>query len=148
MIGQFEELLQALSKVFAIDLHIDRHNACSIQIQPHLIIQLQLDTSQENLWIFSKLIDTPPGKFRENILKEALKANALPDPRAGTLAYLAATNQLALFQTYPLSILNGERLGGLIGSFLELADSWRKAILSGQSSPPSQETKPSPFGLP
>lgn len=137
MINQFEELLHALGKVFHLSLHIDRSNACSIQIHENLIIQLQLDVSQENLWIFSKLFEVPPGKFRENILTEALKANALPDPRTGVFGYLAATNQLALFQKYPLSILTGERLSGFIGAFLEMADSWRTAIANGQSAPAS-----------
>jgi len=148
MINQFEELLQDLGKVFHLDLHVDRKSACSIQIHPHFIIQLQLDASQENLYIFSKLIDTPPGKFRENILKEALKANALPDPRVGVLGYIAATNQLAIFQKYPLSLLNGNRLSGFLGAFMEMADSWREAIASGQSAPLiSQNIASNPFGM-
>src|SRR5690242_9542948 len=97
--------------------------------------------TQESLWIFTKLIEIPPGKFRENILKEALKANALPDPRAAIFAYMAATNHLILFQKYPLEILTGERLAGLIGSFLETADRWKEAIASGQSSPNSLGSK-------
>ena len=137
MISQFEELLHDLSKVFDLNLQIDRQNACSIQIHPRLIIQLQLDVSQENLWIFAKLIELPPGKFRENVLKEALKANALPDPRIGVLSYLANANQLALFQKYPLKILSGERLSGCLGAFVEMADSWIEAISRGQSAPPS-----------
>lgn len=149
MIGPFEELLHALGKVFHLDLEVDKHHACSILVHPRLTVQMQLDVSQEHLWMFSKLIDTPPGKFRENILKEALKANSLPDPRIGILAYLKATNQLILFQKYPLTILNGERLSGLFASFTEMADSWREAIESGQSSPLEvrQELARNPFGM-
>lgn len=135
MITQFEELLHQLGAVFELKLHVDRQNACSIQIHPRLIIQLQLDPSQEHLWIFTKVAETPPGKFRENILKEALKANALPDPRPGIFGYIHSLNLLAQFQKYPLSILNGERLGGIIGAFLELAETWQEAITSGQSAP-------------
>ncbi|MGB7977773.1 MAG: CesT family type III secretion system chaperone [Chlamydiales bacterium] len=137
MIGPFEELLQSLSATFGLDLQIDKNNACSLLIHARLIVQMQLDVSQDNLWIFSKLAETPPGKFRENILKEALKANALPDPRIGILAYLAATNELVLYQKFPLAILNGERLSGFLGAFMEMAESWREAILSGQSAPPN-----------
>lgn len=135
MIGRFEELLHQLSAVFDLKLHVDREHACSIQVHPHLILQLQLDASQENLWIFAEIAETPPGKFRENILKEALKANALPDPMPGVFGYILSTNQLAQFQKYPLSILNGERLGQLIGAFLEMAEVWQKAIVGGQSAP-------------
>lgn len=138
MIGQFEELLQSLGKVFHLDLKIDRFHACSIQVHERLTVQLQLDTAQENLWIFSKVIEIPPGKFRENVLFEALKSNGLPDPRPAVLCYVAKDHALALCQKYPLSILNGERLGGLVGSFLEMADSWYLAISSGKPAPASK----------
>lgn len=149
MINQFEELLHDLGKVFHLELHIDRHNACSIQVHPRFIIQLQLDITQENLWIFSKIAETPSGSFRMSILKEALKANALPDPRVGVFGYLAGTNELALFQKFPLKILNGERLSGFLGAFMEMAESWREAIGSGQSAPLElrQELLKNPFEL-
>lgn len=145
MIGRFEELLHQLGSILELQLHVDKQHACSIQIHPRLILQLQLDTSQDNLWIFTKLAETPPGKFRENILKESLKANALPDPRPGILGFILSTNHLAQFQKYPLHILNGERLSGIIGAFVEMAETWQEAILSGQSAP--MESKHSPFGL-
>lgn len=149
MISQFEELLRELGNVFHLELHVDRQHACSIQIKPELIIQLQLDSSQENLWIFAKIAETPPGRFRENILKEAMKANALPDPRPGLFGFILAANQLAQFQKYPLNILNGERLSGLMGAFLEQAESWQSAIQNGQSAPATArgEMIKNPFGL-
>lgn len=140
MINQFEELLQSLSQIFRLPLHIDRLNACSIQLHETLTIQLQLDVSQENLWIFCKLIEIPAGKFREIVLREALKANSLPDPRTGVFGYLASSNHLALFQKYPLTILNGERLAGFIGAFLELAALWQNAIQNGDPPPMPRRT--------
>lgn len=140
MTNQFEELLHELGKIFHLELHIDRSHACSIQMGDGLTVQLQPDMSQENLWIFSKLVEIPPGKFRENIFRETLKANALSDPRIAIFGYLANTNHLALFQKYPFAILNGERLAGLIGSFVEMAETWIKALASGQAAPPN------PFG--
>lgn len=150
MIGQFEELLAALGKVFHLVLHIDQSNACSIQIHEGLVIQLQPDLAQENLWLFSKLVEIPPGKFRENVLKEALKANSLPDPRPGVFSYLSQSNHLVLCQKYPFSILDGERLAGLIGGFVEMGEIWQKAIVSGQAAPqttPPRHGLPNPFGL-
>jgi Tir chaperone protein (CesT) family len=135
MISQFAELLKELGKVFHLELHPDQVGACSILIPPQLVIQLQLDSGQEKLFLFAKIAEIPPGKFRENILTEGLKANALPDPLAGILCYLAATNHLALYQSYPLHILNGERLASFFSNFSQMAGSWRNALLSGQSSP-------------
>ncbi len=149
MIDRFEELLNELGKVFHLGLSIDKHHACSIQIDENVTVQLQLDMAQENLFLFSKIIEIPPGKFRENVLREALKANAMPDPRAGIFAYLANGNQLVLFQCYPLEMLNGERLSGFLGAFIEIGETWNKAIANGQAGPPGASTpsSPSPFGL-
>src|SRR5580658_4179396 len=108
MIDRFQEILNDLGRVFSLELQIDKHHACSIQVSEHLTVQLQLDSSQESLFLFAKVIEIPPGKFRENVLREALKANALPDPRTGIFGYLAQTNRLALFQRYPLEMLNGD----------------------------------------
>jgi len=147
MIDQFEELLSALGHVFHLPLHIDKHHACSIQIHHQLTIQLKPDPSLENLILFSKIIEIPPGKFRENVLKEALKANSSPDPRVGIFGYIASANQLALFQRYPFRILNGERLAGIVGAFLEFSETWRKAIEGGFPAPPPSVSLPPPMGL-
>lgn len=136
MSSPFETLLKDLGQVFHLGLHTDRLHACTIQIDPHLKIQLQLDASQENLWIFSKLIELPAGKFRENILKNTLKENGQPDPRTAIFGYIAATNELAMFQKYPLNILNGESLSGIIGAFAEMGAHWIDAIANGETSPP------------
>lgn len=131
----FEELLSELSKVFDLKLHVDHHNACSIRIPDRLTVQLQLDPTQENLFLFSKLIEIPPGKFREDVLREALKANGQADPIVGIFGYLHATNQLILYQKYPLPVLTGSRLANFFGAFLEFGDIWRDAIANGKSTP-------------
>ena len=143
MTDRFSELLTQVGKVLHLTLHTDKYNACSIEIPP-IVIQLQLDSTQEKLFLFSKIFELPPGKFREIVLREALKANGLPDPRPGVFGYIAASNHLALYQRYPLEILNGDRLAGLFGAFFELGESWHKAIKGGQSAPPS--TSRAPFG--
>lgn len=145
MIDAFEELLSRLGKILNLSLHLDKHHACSIRIHEKLTVQLQLDVSQEHLVLFSKVIEIPPGKFREEVLKEALKANGQKDPRIGTFSYLAKTNHLVLFQRYPLFLLNPERLANLFGAFYEYVDLWQEAIEKGQASPLPSPSKP--FGL-
>jgi len=147
MIDRFQEILNELGRVFNLELQVDKHHACSIQVSEHLTVQLQIDASQESLFLFAKIIEIPPGKFRENVLREALKANALPDPRTGIFGYIAQTNQLALFQRYPLEMLNGDRLAGLLGAFLEFGDNWHKAISNGEPAPQNIAAAPRPFGM-
>ena len=150
MRGQFEELLAELGRVVHLDLHVDNSGACSILIPPQLVIQLQLDSGQEKLFLFCKIAEIPPGKFRENILKDGLKANAQPDPVPGIVAYLSPTNHLVLYQHYPITILNGETLATLFVNFVQLAESWQTALSQGLSGPMASSPPPSvekPFGL-
>lgn len=135
MIERFDEILKELGRTLRLPLHSDKHHACTIRLHGTHLIQLELDSSQENLLLFTKIIELPPGKFRENVLREGLKANSLRDPRPGVLGYFNTTNHLVLYQRYPLLILTGERLAAFVASFTEFADLWRKAIEGGNPAP-------------
>jgi hypothetical protein len=147
MTDRFEELLHELGIVFQMPLHPDKLNACSISIPPNPTVMLQMDESLEYLYIFSKVIEIPPGKFRENILAEALKTNGLSDPRPGTFGYIGSTNTLTIHQRFPASLLNGERLASLIGSLLESASAWKTAIEQGRPGPLQNGESSLPPGL-
>jgi hypothetical protein len=147
MISEFERLISDLGALFNLKLHVDRAGACSILFPQELVVQLQLDSAEEKIFLFCKISELPPGKFRENVLSEALKANAQHDPVPGILAYLNASNQLALFQSYPLTIINGERLATFVCNFLQMAESWKKALLDGRSAPATTGSTEKPFGL-
>lgn len=135
MTDLFEQLLHELGPFFNLQLRSDRHSACTIRLHEALKVQIQLDFSQENLLILSEIIELPPGKFREKVLAEALKANGQPDPRIGVLCFVERDSALALYQSYPIELLKGDTLAGLMGPFLEMAESWRKAIENGQPAP-------------
>ena len=150
MTDRFEDLIQQLGHFLEMDLHVDHNRACLLQIHDTIRIQLQLDAAQEKLLMASFAIEVPPGKFRENVLREALKTNSLPDPRPAILSYLPQNNSLVLHQMFPLDILNGERLAGYFGAFLEQVESYVKAITNGQAAPilvaPTDSGR-KPFGL-
>lgn len=131
MITLFENLLAELGKILGTQLHVDHSNSCSIRLHDTLTLQLQPDLSQENLWIFCKLIEVPPGSFRTMVLTKALQANGLQDPRIGSFGWIDNSSELAFFQKYPLRLLNGEKLSGFIGAFVEMSERWHKAIESG-----------------
>ncbi len=131
---RFSELLSELSKIFLLPLKEDHSHACSIQVPP-LTIQIELDPSQEQLFLFSKIIEIPPGGFRENVLAEALKTNGLPEPRSGILSYQVQNNTLCLHQNHPASLLDGRKLSELFAAFFEMGESWHRAIQSGRVNP-------------
>jgi hypothetical protein len=130
---RFEELLKELSIELGATFHPDKRGACKIRINETLDVQIECDPSQEKLLVATFIYEIPPGKFRENILKDALKSNA-PFPINGTLSYSERNNQLALFSFLNLPNLNGKTLAEFILEMIEKANQWRQGIQSGNTS--------------
>lgn len=133
MIDPFGELLDELGNELGIPLHLDKKSACTLNINDQFHVQLECDPHQENILVAAFICDLPPGKFRENILRDALKSNE-PFPRNGTLAYSDRNNKLALFAHLRLASLNGRRLSEFLNTFLEKANGWRTGVETGQTS--------------
>lgn len=150
MTDPFEEMIQRLGEALGLTLHVDRNRACQLKIHKKLSIQIQTDTSGERILIASILTELPPGRFCENVLAEALKANNLPDPRTAVLGFLKIKNALAMHQFYNMGSMDGKQLAVLVANFIDYAELWQNAIENGQTSPaPIHGTiKPvNPFGL-
>lgn len=135
MIDRFQELIAELGRALDLPLFVDTHQACTLEIADNIRIQMQLDPNQAHLFMACFAIEIPPGRFRENVLKEALKANFSPDPKPAVLGYTLQNNHLTLHQSIPIDILNGERLAGFFQSFLKEAQNWIRAIEQGKSAP-------------
>lgn len=133
MIDRFEELLRELSVQLDTTLHLDKIGACSLKIDEQFHVQIECDPHQERVLIATFICELPPGKFRENILKDALKANH-PFPQNGTLAYSDRNNQLALFSYLPFTNLTGRKLSEFLNAFVEKTGQWRSAVDAGQTS--------------
>jgi hypothetical protein len=133
MIDRFEELLNELGTELGITLHPDRKGACKLKINEALHVQIECDAHQENLLIATFICDIPPGKFRENILKDALKSNG-PFPLNGTLAYSDRNNKLVLFSYFRLANLTGKQLAEFLNSFVDKANNWRIGVETGHTS--------------
>lgn len=131
----FESLIHQLGIALHTPLHVDHKHACTLQIHQKIRVQLQMDSAQEHVIALAFISELPPGKFRENVLAEALKANNLPDPRVGILGYLLTKNTLTLHQSYPIRSLDGHSLALFVAGLTDYAALWRDAIEHGQSSP-------------
>jgi hypothetical protein len=150
MTDPFEEIIQQLGESLGIALHVDKNRACVLKAHETLSIQIQTDSTQEKILLGCFVMELPPGRFRENVLAEALKANHLPDPRTAIFGYLAAGNRLTMHQRYPLSLLDGKKLAVLPANFMDYAEMWQEALKNGQPSPApiAATVKPTnPFGL-
>ncbi len=144
---RFQELLWDLGELIELPLHVDKNHACNLLLDDRLEIQLQMDSHEENLIIWAFLHEIPPGKFRENVLKDALKVNGEFHP-FGSLAYYEKKNMLILHKFIPAEKLSGEKLMEKLEKFIEEAEEWCSTIKRGGTSPSkyhNANAKPPPF---
>ena len=144
----FGTILQELGKSALIpitDLHPDRNNSCLVRIKGGIELQMELDRSGQNLVIGCDLGAIPPGRYKENLFREALKANGLPHPRYGIFAYSKQTDHLIVFDTLNTKDLTGDKVAEYLVKFMEKVVTWRSAI-SGNDIPLIAAIKSSKLG--
>ena len=137
---RFGALIEELSTALKIKLAPDSHSACRIRFKDKLEVYMEADVSGEMLQMVIDIGKPGDGKFRENLLKEALRANGLPFPRSGTFCYGQKADSLLLYDVLPMEDLNGTRLADVIGQLSDKARVWRDSIAHGEI-PPFQSGK-------
>ena len=131
--GRFDTLLQEMGAALEVeDLSLDENRTCLVHFANGLEIFFEPGEDEEELLILAKLGELQPGIYKEEVLREAMKANGYPFPRYGTFAFSTQNNNLILFKLLPIKDLNGERVASYLGSFMTRAQSWKEAIDSGQ----------------
>lgn len=147
----FLEILYGLSHDTGLKLYPDNHQACKLIVGDNIHVQLEMDPATDNMIIGSIIAETPPGQFRENILKHALVANSQEFPNYGCLCYISRINSLALYDSLPSRNIKPDFLIDFITVFAEKVLLWRKALDAGRPGPNSIDnpTSDSPpmFGL-
>lgn len=138
----FQDVLDGLSDELDIDVEPDLHGLCTLMINEKVKVQLEVDVTGESILMATLVTELPPGKFRERILKDALKANYLAEENHGVLSYTGPDNALVLALTIPMHGLTGKELYEHLSIFVERAQGWQKAIDEGHPSPPDTEEVP------
>ncbi|MBA3238551.1 MAG: CesT family type III secretion system chaperone [Parachlamydiaceae bacterium] len=125
-------LLDELGKSSVLSLgalHLNSQNTCLIRLASGLNLQFEMDKYEKNLIIGSVLGEVQRGKYRNDLFREALKANGLPPPRYGTLAFSSQTESLVLHDFLDMRDLRAEQLAEYLVPFLEKAKIWQEAIM-------------------
>ena len=127
-----ESLLEELGKVIEIStLRPDQNRSCLITFPDGLQVQIELDPQGTSIIIGCDLGSAPPGRYRENVFREALKTNNLPPPHNGILAFSQKSDHLILFENLPTKDLTGEKIADALEPFNEKARKWKDALLRG-----------------
>lgn len=129
----FASLLEELGRTIELpDLHPDRNHSCLITFPNELKIQLEMDSMAQHVILGCDLGAVPSGRYRENVLREALKANGLPAPHHGFLAFSNKTDHLILFDYLSTKELTGEKIADALTPFSEKAHHWKDSLTKGE----------------
>lgn len=130
----FSSLIEEFSKLLKIKLVPSAQHCCAIKTKSGVIIQLEIDRTGQDMLMLCKLPEIPPsGRYRESLFHEALRADGLPPPQHGTIAYSKRTNQLIIFKQMRLQDLSGEKIYAAFTPFLAKAQLWHDAISHGET---------------
>lgn len=134
MQNKFQDLINDLAKILSQDLYVDKNKACVISYDDVLKVQLELDQSSQNLIVFSSITTLAPGKFRENVLLDALKANN-EFPYVAIFSFFEPDSSLALHNFLDFPSLKADVLASYLSTFVEICFLYRSAINANQTSP-------------
>lgn len=125
-------LLEDIGKILNIPhLAPDANHSCLIKFPKGPPIQIEIDKSGNYLMIGCDLGEIPVGPYRENVFREALKANGQPYPHAAEFAYSKQSNKLVITRYLILQSLRGETVIEALTPFQALADQWHEALTRG-----------------
>lgn len=132
----FGTLLQELAQALHLpSLQPDANNSCILKFKGEVIVQIEIDRSNQSLVIGSDLGSIPAGRYRENIFTEALKANGMPLPRYGIFAYSKQSDHLVIFDALPIRDLTGTKVADFLPLFVQKARIWKTALERGDIPP-------------
>lgn len=144
----FGALLQELGRAIQNPkLHPDEHNTCLLKFKGGVKVHIEPNKEGTHLIIGTDLGTVAPGRYRENVFGEALKANGLPIPRFGTFAYSTQKDHLVLFEMLPLRELTGDKVADFLPRFLEKARVWREALAKNEVPVVATAYTSKPLGL-
>ena len=129
---QFATILDELGRILHIRLAPDSHGACQIKQTSGLRVHIEPDSTGEKIMFVADLGTPPVGRYRENLFREALKANGLPMPRQGIFSYSKKKDSLVLFDWLLLNDLSGQKVADFLTPFIQKAELWRQAIPKGE----------------
>jgi hypothetical protein len=142
---RFEALLGELSSLIHKKLVPTSNNAIILRLGDKTGVFLEQDRLGEMINIIIEIGSPQQGPYRENVFREALKANGLPPPRNGIFAYGSKTDSLLLYEQLPLEDLNGPRLLEIMNILIQKARTWKQSIARGEI--PSYQSTESTFSM-
>lgn len=128
----FESLLKDLGeKINITQLESTRNNNITLTLKGKNNVVLELHKTQPFLIISFDIAEIPPSRYRENVLREALKFNGLNKIHAGIFAFSKKSQKLILFDMLPLDEISGEKVLSIMMDLTNKVSVWKEALNRG-----------------
>lgn len=149
--SQFGAILKEFEAFFHCSLEPDINNSCLIKLATGIILQIELDRYGLIL-IGCRLGAVQISRYRDNLIREALKSNHATLPSTGILGFSQKSSQLILFIKLDPTFVSTHQILALLPPFLAKAKIWTEAIARGEiptisTSIDSAKTSSGLFGL-
>jgi hypothetical protein len=132
-LDNYPNLLIELGKLIQIPLKVDANNSCMITFPKEKIeIQIEHELSTDMLIIGSNIAKLPPGRFRQNLFEQSLKANNLDNPRGGILAFSPRSDMLVIFTKLAMKDLKPEDVAQAMIPFKDKLKKWKDGIQNNE----------------
>lgn len=129
--SQFGALLKEFESFFDCPLNPDDNNSCLIQLVSGVSIQIEMD--RHGMILFgSRLGSVLMGRYRENLVRQALKSNEATLPSSGVIGFSVKTNQFILFVKLNPLLLNSNQIMSVLPPFIAKATLWKESIEKGE----------------
>jgi len=135
-----EDLTQGLG----MKIEIEDSPSYTLKIQDHEV-QLELDNEGDAIVVSIVLGKVPSGRYREDILEQALRSNGFPPPYFGLIGYSQDADILVLHRKFHASKLSKKTIMDSLPPFIQMADEWVRALNSSSvpiASKPDPSTAP------
>ncbi|MCH9811333.1 CesT family type III secretion system chaperone [bacterium] len=139
--ANFDEIIDGLADALQADLYPNVDGVVSMIIKGTIKAQIDLDRRDDGILVCLYIAELPPGKFREHVLKDALKANSRLLTNRGVLAYIGKHNSLVLFQKVRPENITTDSLIDILKHLTARTKLWQDAIDSGHASPDEEMPK-------
>jgi Tir chaperone protein (CesT) family len=129
--SQFGAILKEFESFFNCPLEPDANDSCLITMGIGITLQIELDRSGLIL-MGCRLGTVHMGRYRDNLIREALKSNEATFPSTGVLGFSQKSNQLILFMKIDPVTFTIHQILKLLPPFVAKAKLWTDAIAKGE----------------
>jgi hypothetical protein len=122
-------LMEDLVKSLGLNMEIEDSTSYTLSLGRRSV-ELEMDDEGKFVIVSAILGKIPPGKYRQDVLEQALKSNGYPPPVFGYLGFDKDTEMLVLHKQFHISKVSKDELLEKLPGLVEMAKNWDQAISS------------------